>query len=275
MKPVFEYLDYQTYLKDFYEDRKGRQGFFSYRYFGDKVGIDSSYLLKVMLKSRHLSEASIPRVSAFCGLTGAEAEYFSTLVHFSKARSQNESKLLFEKLLSIRYVKSRKLVERQYEYFRTWYHPVVRSVLEYYDFKGDYALLGKQLSPAITAKEARASVQLLEQLRLIRKDDGGRYRLTEMAVTTGEEWHSAAIAAFQEQTIRLSQEAVDRHDRQHRDISTVTMNINAADFEEVRDRITEFRRSIISFVNESTGPDRTYQLNIQLFPLSNVKGGAQ
>lgn len=275
MKSVFEYLDYRAYLKDFYEEKKTRHGFFSYRYFGNKVGIDSSYLLKVLLKSRHLSENSIPRVCAFCGLDGNEAEYFTTLVHFVKARTQNESKLLFEKLLSIRFVKSRRILEQQYEYFRTWYHPVVRSVLEYFDFKDDYTLLGKQLSPPISAKEARASIKLLEQLQLIKKDESGRYRLTDTAVTTGDEWRSAAINAFQEQTIRLSLESIERHDKKLRDISTVTMNINGADFDELRERITEFRRSIISFVNDNSNPDRTYQLNIQFFPLSDVKGGAQ
>jgi uncharacterized protein (TIGR02147 family) len=272
MKSVFEYLDYRTYLKDFYDERKSLHGYFSYRYFGNKVGIDPSYLLKILLKSRHLSENSIERVCAFCGLAGTEAEYFQTLVQFVKAKTQSESKLQFEKLLSIRYVKSHRLIEEQYEYFRTWYHPVVRSVLEYFDFKGDFALLGRQLSPQISAKEARASVELLEKLKLIEQDETGRYRLTDTAVTTGEEWRSAAIAAFQEQTIRLSQESIDRHDRSLRDVSTVTMNINAADFEEIRERITEFRRMIISFVNDASGPDRTYQLNIQFFPLTNVKG---
>ena len=275
MKSIYEYLDYRNFLKDFYEEQKARHYYFSYRYFGNRVGIDPSYLLKVMLKSRDLSEKSIPRVSAFCGLSGNEAEYFHTLVHFVKARSQGESKLLFEKLLTIRDVKSRRLFERQYEYFRTWYHPVVRSVLEYFDFKNDFNLLGRQLSPPISAKEARASVRLLEKLNLIRREADGRYRLTETAITTGEEWNSVAIAAYQEHTIRLSQEAVERHDRTLRDISTITMNINAADFEEIRDRITEFRRSIISFVNENSDPDRTYQLNIQLFPLTGKKGGSR
>jgi uncharacterized protein (TIGR02147 family) len=81
-----------------------------------------------------------------------------------------------------------------------------------------------------------------------------------------------AIAAYQEETIRLSHEAIERHDRSLRDVSTVTMNISAADFEMLRERITEFRRSIISFVNESTDPDRTYQFNIQLFPLAGGQG---
>ena len=272
MKSVFEYLDYRSYLKDFYEERKGKQGFFSYRYFGDKVGIDSSYLLKIVLKSRHLSEKLIPRVSSFCGHSDAETEYFHSLVHFAKAKTNQESKLHFEKLLSIRYVKSRRLIEQQYEYFRIWYHPVIRSVIEYFDFKNDFALLGRQLSPQISANEARASVRLLEKLDLIRKDGSGCYRLTETAVTTGEEWHSAAITAFQEQTIRLSHEALERHDKSLRDISTITMNISGAEFNEIRERITEFRRSIISLVNDGTDPDRTYQLNMQFFPLTGIKG---
>jgi len=275
MKCVFEYLDYRTYLKEFYEERKERQSFFSYRYFGDKIGIDPSYLLKVILKSRHLSDKSIPRVCEFCGFKETEAEYFTTLVHFVKAKSTQDEKRLFEELISMRYVKSHRLLDQQYEYFRTWYHPVVRSVLEYFDFKNDYSLLGRQLSPSITAKEARASVQLLEELNLIRRDEAGRYRLTDTAITTGEEWKSVAIAAYQEQTIRLSYESVERHERSLRDVSTVTMNISPADFDEIRRRITEFRRSLISFVNESSDPDRTYQLNIQLFPLTDVKGGSQ
>jgi uncharacterized protein (TIGR02147 family) len=273
MKPVFEYLDYRCYLKDFYEERKELHSYFSYRYFGNKVGIDPSYLLKVILKIRHLAEKSIPKVCTFCGLTDTEAEYFYTMVHFLKAKSQRESKIHFEKLLSLRYIKSRRLVEWQYDYFCTWYHPVVRSVLEYFDFKEDYGLLGRQLSPVISAKEARASVQLLEKLKLIERESDGRYRLVDTAISTGDEWHSLAIAAFQEQTIKLSQESIARHNRSVRDISTITMNINADNFQEIRERIIEFRRSIISYVGECSGPDRTYQLNIQLFPLSDVSGG--
>lgn len=275
MKSVFEYFDYRDYLKDFYEERKAIHSFFSYRYFGNKVGVDPSYLLKVLLKNRHLSEKSITRVISFCGLSDTEAEYFHTLVFFIKAKTQRESRFHFEKLLAIRNVNSRLIEDWQYEYFCTWYHPVVRSILEYFDFKGDYALLGKQLSPPISAKEARASVELLKALDLINCDEFGRYYLTHNAVTTGDQWHSLAISAFQEQTIRLSQESLERHDRSLRDISTITMNINSEDFEEIRNRITEFRHSIIAYAGECNNPDRTYQLNIQLFPLTETNRGKQ
>lgn len=272
MKSIFEYLDYRSYLKDYYEERKRLHKYFSYRYFGDKVGIDPSCLLKILLKNRHIAEKSIHKVSTFLGFNATESEYFHTLVHFVKAKSQGESKIYLEKLFSLKNIKKHCLTEQQYEYFNTWYHPVVRSVLEYFDFKDDYALLGKQLSPPISAKEARNSVQLLEDLNLIKREDE-RYYLTDKALTTGDEWKSIAITNFQQQTIELSKEAITRYERAMRDISTVTMNINAHDFNEICDRITEFRRSIIAFVGERNDPDRTYQLNIQLFPLTVIKEG--
>lgn len=272
MKSIFEYLDYRCFLKDFYGEKKSRQSFFSYRLFGAKVGVDASYLVKVLIKARHISDSSIARFADFCGLGDREAEYFEALVHFAKAKSHKESKLYFEKLLSVKSVDANTLLNHQYEYYRKWYHSAVRSVLEYCEFRGDYKALAEKLSPAVTAKEAKESIVLLEKLCLIKKDAGGVFRMTDTAITTGDQWQSLAIQAFQEETIRLSLESLARHSKKHRDISTVTMNINGQDFEEVRERIKEFRGNVIKFVNEAVSPDRTYQLNIQLFPLTKIEG---
>ncbi len=37
------------------------------------------------------------------------------------------------------------------------------------------------------------------------------------------------------------------------------------------ERLKEFRACIINYVNEQQSPDRVYQLNIQLFPLTRQK----
>jgi uncharacterized protein (TIGR02147 family) len=272
MKLIFEYLDYRDFLKDFYEEKKARHSFFSYRMFGMKIGVDPSYLAKVLIKTRNISSGSVAAIAAFCGLKEREAEYFETLVHFVKAKSPRESKLLFEKLLSLQNVSAKTLLEYQYEFYRKWHHSAIRSLLEFYDFRGNYGALGQHLSPPISAKEAKESIRLLEKLKLIEKDASGRYRMTDAAITTGPQWKSLAVGAFQEETIRLSAESIGRHPKNHRDISTVTMNINERDFEEIREKISEFRSSIIKYVNEQQAPDRVYQLNIQLFPLSKIGG---
>ncbi|MBN2035248.1 MAG: TIGR02147 family protein [Chitinispirillaceae bacterium] len=272
MKSVFDYLEYRDFLRDFYEEKKAERSFFSYRLFGAKVDIDASYLAKVLIKQRHLSDASIKKVVDFCGLSGPEAEYFETLVHFVKSKSHKESKLHFEKLLSLKSVSANRLLEHQYAFYQKWYHSAIRSVLEFYEFRGNYKDLAQRLSPPITVKEAKDSIRLLEKLRLIKKDETGQYRMTDAAITTGPQWHSLAIQTFQEDTIRLSEESLARHPKKQRDISTVTMNISEKDFEELRERITEFRNSVIKYVSEQSKPDRVVQLNIQLFPLSRIEG---
>ncbi len=271
MKSVFEYLDYRDFLKDFYEEKKLKHSFFSYRLFGAKIGVDPSYLAKVLIKTRNVSNGAIGAIAAFCGLKEREADYFETLVHFVKARSPKESKLLFEKLLSLQNVSAKTLLEQQYAFYQKWRHSAIRSLMEFYDFRGDFKALGQQLSPQISAREAKESIRLLEKLKLINKGADGRYRMTDAAITTGLQWSSVAIGAFQEETIRLSAESVARHPKKHRDISTITMNINERDFEEIREKINEFRSSIIKYVHERQSPDRVVQLNIQLFPLSKIK----
>jgi uncharacterized protein (TIGR02147 family) len=273
MKSVSEYLDYRDFLKDFYEEKKSKHSFFSYRLFGAKIGIDSSYLAKVLIKNRNISNAAIDKIAVFCGLKDREADYFETLVHFVKAKSLKESKLLFEKLLSLKNTSSKALLENQYSFYQKWYHSAIRSLLEFYDFKGDYKALAQQLSPPISAKEAKESIRLLEKLKLVGKDADGRYRMTDVAITTGPQWSSLAIAAFQEETIRLSLGSLTRHPKKHRDISTITMNINEDNFEEIREKISEFRNSIINYVHEQESPDRVVQLNIQIFPLNKIRDG--
>jgi uncharacterized protein (TIGR02147 family) len=275
MKSVFEYFDYRDFLKDFYEEKKSERSFFSYRLFGAKIGMDASYLAKVIIKNRHISNSSIGKIVSYCGLNEREAKYFETAVYFVKAKSHRESKLLFEKLLSLKNVSASALLEHQYEFYQKWYHSAIRSILEFYDFRGDYKALAEQLSPKIPAREAKNSIRLLEKLRLIKKDEAGRYRMTDTAITTGPQWHSLAIQAFQEETIRLSLESLSRHIKKHRDVSTVTMNVSEQNFQEIKERIGEFRSTIIKYVNEQSSPDRVVQLNIQLFPLSTIKGCAE
>jgi uncharacterized protein (TIGR02147 family) len=275
MKSIVEYLDYRDFLKDFYEEKKSERSFFSYRLFGTKVAIDASYLAKVLMKSRHISNKNIGKCIEFCGLKEIEAEYFETLVHFAKAKSAKESKLIFEKLISHRGVGANTLIKNQYDFYQKWYCSAIRSILEFFDFKGDYKALAEKVSPQISVKEAKDAVKLLHDLGLIEKDANGHYRMTHTAITTGPEWQSLAIQKYQEETIRLSHESLARHPKQHRDVSTVTMNISEQSFLEIKERIKEFRSSIIKFVNEQPASDRVVQLNIQLFPMSRIDGGAE
>lgn len=268
MKSIKEYYDYRDFLKDFYYEKKLTSPFFSYRLLGSKIGIDASHLVKIFQKQRHIGTASIETFIAFCGLSGSEAEYFSTLVQFTKSKSERNGKVLFERLLRLKGVRKFALEKKHYEFYTTWYYSAILTLLYFYPFHDDYKALAGKLTPSITEGQARKAVKLLESLGLIARDALGTYRLTNTIITSGDQCRSIAVKTFQEETMRLAMESLYRHAPEKRNISTVTITISESDLPEISELIASFRESLLKFAEEKKDPDRVYQLNIQLYPLT-------
>lgn len=273
MNEIYDYLDYRKFLNEYYNFRKKESSHFSLRSFGRMVGIDASYLSKILKEQRHIASRSIVTVAEYLKFTGSRKKYFENLINFNKATNDDRKRELFEKLLSMRSNHTKNLDESQFNYYQKWYYTALRNLLEYYPFYegGDYAALGAQLSPPISEAAAKKSINLLKKLNLIEKDDDGRYILTDDSISSGEAWSSLAITDFQQETIKLSYESLKRHEKSERDISTVTMNITENEFELIRDMIKSFRSNVIGVANRVKEPDRVIQLNVQMIPLSNSK----
>lgn len=271
MIDLFSYTDYCAFLRDFYEDKRKKQPFFSYRYFGQKAGIDAGNLVKIMQAKRHLSPAAVKRFCEYMKFPSREAKYFETLVQFKKAKKESDNKLLFEKLMAIQKIDPYRLEPKQYEFYREWYHTVILALFHIIRFRGSYKELAELPQPPITPKQAQESVELLLSLCLIRREPDGRYAPTSNVISTGENWKSLAIRIFQQQNIRLALEAFERFPAAERDISTVTFAVTKEDFEEIKKVTSEYRRTVLQIASASEKADRVYQMNIQLFPLSVQK----
>ncbi|MBF0432472.1 MAG: TIGR02147 family protein [Fibrobacteria bacterium] len=268
---VFCYFDYRSFLKDFYEHQKSEKSFFSYRYIGQRVGMDNSFLIRVLQGVLHISNKKIDKFIKLCGFNEKEASYFESLVYFGKAKTAKESKLHFEKLLSFKEVSSKELDKNQYEFFQDWYYSAIWSLLNYYPFKGDYKELSEKLTFPITLRQAKKAVKLLEKLELIVKDEKGIYKVSDLNITTGEKWFSIAIRDYQKKMMRLAEESLDRFKKEERDISTLTMNISPDALSEINELTNQYRQSLKKLANSYPKANGVYQLNIQLFPLTKAE----
>jgi uncharacterized protein (TIGR02147 family) len=268
MKTVKEYLDYREFLRDFYIEKKGESSFFSLRYMGGKVAVDPSHLVKIFQQQRHIGNSLIDVFITFCGLNGSDAEYFANLVRFNKAKSDRDSKMYFEKLLSLKGAGAWSLEKNQYEFYTKWYYSAILTLLDFYPFIDDYASLAAKVSPPITEAKAKKAVALLEQLGLIRKSADGPWQLTHKIITTGDHCRSIAVKTFQEATMQLAIESLHRHPPEKRNISTVTITVAEKNIDRVNEVIADFRESLLQLARDEAHPDKVYQLNIQFFPLT-------
>lgn len=274
MLNIFEYLSYSSYMKDYYEARKRQNSFYSYRYMGKLLGMDPGFLVKVTQGKVSLPERAIAAVAKLCKLGETEAKYFEALVHYGRAKTPAEIKTHFEKLISLRGLESRPLEISQYVYYQKWHHSAIRSLLTFYDFRGDFAALAARIHPTITAADAEESVRLLEELGILVRNKDGRYEVVGPPLTTGEKWRGAAVREFQLESLRLAQKSLVDDPKEIRDISTVTVAVRFSDLEEIRSRIRELRQSIMHMMNDSGDPDCVYQINFQVIPLTQVPESA-
>ena len=178
MSPIFSYIDYRSFLKDYYKEQKKSSRFFSYRYFAQKAGINSPNFLKQVIESkRNLTTLTIDKFVAALKLSEKEAQFFRHLVLFNQAKSVQEKQEHYAVMLSMMHtVKEQKLTALQHEYYNHWFVPVVRELACLYDFKGDYKNLAAAITPPISVREARFAVKLLKKLGMIELLSDGSYR---------------------------------------------------------------------------------------------------
>jgi uncharacterized protein (TIGR02147 family) len=273
MPDLFTYLEYREYLKDAYEERRKLQPYFSYRFIGNKVGMDSSYLTRLFQKKLHLGDDLVDRMAGAFGLAEISLEYFRNLVSFNKTKNEVQARVFHEQLMRLRGVGYQVVREDQEEYFSNWIHVALRSLLDYLPFDGDYQALGARLFPAASADEAKRAVFLLERLGMARRTDHG-YEILDNHLHSGDNWSAQAIKTFQKTTMELASRSLDAVPPAQRDISTMTMDIDAETMDDLKIMVREFQENVAKLVENAKHSDRVYHLNIQLFPLSRIPGDA-
>jgi uncharacterized protein (TIGR02147 family) len=271
MVNIYQYLNYREYLKDYYEDIKKDKPYFSYRFMARRVGISAGYIVKVLQEKVHLGQNNVAAFADLIGLKGKKREYFQELVAFGRAKSQKEIHERFEKLQSIKGIRFRTVAEDEVEFFSSWRHMAIRSLLSIYPFTGDdYGRLGAMLSPPVSARQVKESVTLMKKLGLIKKNRDGIFQLTEKFVSTSEQWKSSVIHDYQKEMITMGLQSLDRFKKSRRDISTVTFCIPLRELETVREEIASLRHRLLRLSDDAANEDCVAQLNIQFFPLAIV-----
>ena len=268
MKSVFEYRDYREYMRDFYESRK-RCSAFTWREFAKQAGFSSSGFLKLVCDGKtRLSKVAVEKVLPAMNLSGEQAEYFRLMVSFCDSQQPEVRSSSFEKMMKIAHENKIDFLEsKSFEYFSSWANPALRELAPI--MKGATPLeMGHALVPAISAAEARESLELQESLGLLKKDECGNYHQTSEGVSSTREVISATVVNMQKQYAHLAADALERYTRDYRHISGMTMGLDREAYERLACELDAFRKKVAEIVSNVKSYDRVYRMNLQLFPLS-------
>lgn len=275
MISLFNYTDFRKFLTDYYLDRKKEQPRFSYRSLTAAGGINAGNFARMLKGERNLSLAAALKLARALKLNKRERGYFQAMVLFAQAESHEDKKRHFEELMAFKESTVRILDANQYRFYEKWYYSAVREALAIVPVTdADFGALGRYIVPAITEKQVAAAIALLLDLHLAEKDSAGLYRRTDALISTGNDIRSLTLNNFVINTMRLAEQAINQG-LADTNLSSVTFSVAERDFEAMQDEVRKCRRRIMEIARGSDAPDRVYQFNIQLFPLSRKYGGAR
>lgn len=269
MPSILDYLDYRKWLSDELKSLKQTRPTLSQRAIQSRMGISSSgFLANVVSGRKGFTRGQAAKIAHILRFTPIESAYLDALVTFARARTVDERT---ESLEQLRALNPKRLAKRQLGFFARWYYVAIRELLNFYDFNGNYVALGRRLKPSISAAEAREAVAALEHMGLIQRNEHGQFELCDRSVSSGDEIRSAELAAFQITMMELAKDALDTVPANQRDISVLTVSIPEEAVREIKGEIQLFRKRLAAIAAKHRDPDRVYQMNFQMFPLSRTK----
>jgi uncharacterized protein (TIGR02147 family) len=190
-------------------------------------------------------------------------------VQFVNSKANDEKNLHFTRMLQLRGNSAIKFIdEKQYEFFRSWYHSALREMITLPEFREDYDWIAKKCLPHITAVQAKKSIELMLQLGILKRDAQGKLDITNAVISSEHELKSFVLRNFHTEMLGLAKEALERFEPNEREISSLTLGVSQKCYEQIKDRIRTFKQELLDMVIEDTaGSETICQCNFQLFPL--------
>ena len=271
---VFEYTDYRSFLKDFYETKKNLNPQYSMSSFTRRAGLGESsrgYLKLIIEGKRNLTTHTLRRFSEALGLAAKDALYFENLVYFNQAKTGKDRDFYFQRMAisaSGQESKQFELLRSQYQYHSNWYYVAVREIAGLASFKEEPSWISNQLRGKISSKQAQEALTHLERLGLLRRHSGKLIQSEPLVKYTGGQFNNI-IQKFHGEMIDRAKESLVEDSYEERNASCVTLSCDHARLAELKKRIDQFRDQVTTeFGVGSKSPDAVIQVNVQLFQLT-------
>ncbi len=276
-----EYMDYRLFLADFYHAKKTQTKNsirpYSYAIFSAAADIKSPNYLKMIIEGkRNLSLDMIAKFAKACSLNKAQTEEFRLLILFNQADDPADRNYALKKLSEYRVEQKLKLGELDRKVFDkvpNWIGWIIFAMVD----QAGVSFQTNELRDLLRGKASESEIsQALENLiksgELVRDEQTGAIS-KGVSTEAPDEVPSALVRKLQMQLMYLGLESLYQDSATEREFGSLTLAMTAHEFEELKFKLRQLRKSLHkdnSIARMNNKGDRVYQLNLQLFPVTNT-----
>lgn len=282
-----DYMDYREYLADFYKFRRrvsrGSLRVYNYAMFSAAANIKSPNYLKMIIEGkRNLSDDMVTRFGKALGLMKEQVEEFRLLVHFTQATDPADRNMYLKKLSEHRVaskLKNGEIDRKTWEKVPNWVAWIIYAMVDQEGVRFDTQALKNLLRGKAREDEIdQALTTLLEAGELKRDEKTGEIRKNRNLIESPEEVPVALVRKLQSQLMYLGLESLYQDEPTEREFGTLTMSLTRQEFEEIKFKLRQMRKALNkdnTIARMKSKGERVYQLNIQLFPVTNMVEGVE
>lgn len=281
MGPVLaEYTDFRQYLKDVYDHKRASEGTglrpYSYSTFSAAADIKSPNYLKLIIEGRrNLSEDMMARFAKALRLNREETAEFKALVRYGQASQPIERNHFLKELADLRARRELdrgNINQRSWEKVPSWIGWVLYAMVDQKGVEFDAEQVLRMFRLKTSTEDIRDSMRkLFESGELVRNEETGEVSKPREMIEPPQDLPVALIRKLQAELIYLGIESLFNDSPKDREFGALTMALTQEEFEQVRFEVRQLRKRLhkdVSVKRKSSKGDRVYQLNIQLFPVT-------
>jgi uncharacterized protein (TIGR02147 family) len=281
MPIVSDYMDYRTFLKDFYSFRKHQTRMdlrpYNYQMFSAAANIKSPNYLKMIIEGRrNLSDDMVLKFAKAMGLDKAQTEDFRLLVNFTQSSDPAERNVYLKQLSEYRVdqkLKSGEIDQKTWDKVPNWVTWVIYAMIDQDGVKFDTRSLRSLLRGKASEEEIQEAINNLVAAGEITVDPtSGELKKSQGQKETPDEIPVALVRKLQAQLMYLGLESLYQDAANEREFGTLTLALTKEEFEQVRLKLRSMRKALHkdnAIARGTKKGERVYQLNLQLFPVTN------
>ena len=278
-----DYMNYRQFLQDFYNfKRKSSQNqirAYNYAVFSAAANIKSPNYLKMIIEGkRNLSDDMIGKFGKALSLNKEQVEEFRWLVLFTQASDPGERNLYLKKLSEHRVsskLKSGEIDLKTWEKVPNWVSWIIYALVDQEGVRFTTKKLKELLRDKATEDEIETALNTLMASGELKKDETtGELVKARNLIESPEDVPVALVRKLQSQLMYLGMESLYQDAPTEREFGTLTMALTKSEFEELKFKLRQMRKGLNkdnSIARATSKGERVYQLNLQLFPVTDAE----
>lgn len=279
---VGKYMDFRKYLLDYYLFRRASSKHelrpYNYAVFSAAADIKSPNYLKMIIEGkRNLSPEMIIKFAKALSLNKEQTEEFQILVNFGQATDPADRNFHLKILSELRVrqqLKSGEIDLKMWEKIPSWVGWITYAMIDQEGVQFKAEKLRELLRGKATVGEIDEAIQsLITSGEVIRDEQTGGLKKANNLIESPEDVPVALVRKLQAQLMYLGLESIFQDSAAEREFGSLTLSLTKAEFEALKFQLRKMRKEINkdnSIKRMQSKGERVYQLNLQLFPVTDA-----